>query len=62
MGIPKNKSRIRGVFFNHKIPPSIHHEITTIPPQIHHQKPRFYHPFFPKPPVKTQKTSTRKKP
>jgi hypothetical protein len=58
---PKNKSRIRGVFFNPKTRPSIHHEITTIPPQIHHQKTTFYHPFSPKPPAKTQKTSLRKK-
>jgi hypothetical protein len=36
-------------------------QVTTIPPQIHHKKTNLYHPFSPKPPVKTQKNLPQEK-
>jgi hypothetical protein len=57
----KNKSEIRGIFFEHKKPPSTNHDS----PQIHHtltiKKPRSTPRFLPKPPGKRRKTCLQKK-
>jgi hypothetical protein len=61
MGIPKNKSRIRGVFFN----PKNHHQFTMQSPRSHHKftikKPRFATRFSQNPLQKHQNPPTRKK-
>jgi hypothetical protein len=56
IGIPKNKSEIRGIFSVRKKPPSTSHDS----PQIHHQKTTFCHPFPPKPPAKRRKLPSKK--
>jgi hypothetical protein len=59
-GILKNKSRIRGIFFNPKIRPSIHHETTTIHHTFTIKKP---HPNtrFPQPPLQKHRNHPPKK-
>jgi hypothetical protein len=60
-GIPKNKSRIRGMFFN----PKYDHQFTTKSPQSHHKftikKPRSPTRFPQNPQQKHKKLPLRKK-
>jgi hypothetical protein len=51
--IKKNILKV-GIFLEAKKRVFIHHENTTNSPQKHHKKPSQKHPFFAKPPAKTQ--------